>query len=92
MRLLQDVFRIFENSNADRLSSEELVGRLIHYPNSPWKSFIGNSPITKNKMAYILKSEFDIESKPIRILDSTPRGYLFESIEKAYKRYVSSFD
>ncbi len=92
MRLLQDVFRIFENSSADRLSSEELVGHLINYPNSPWKSFIGNSPITKNKMAYILKSEFDIESKPIRILDSTPRGYLFESIEKAHKIYVSNFE
>lgn len=87
-QLLADVFEIFCKKGAAKLSTEELLAELLILPESPWANFRGNSTISKKQISNALKTEFNIHSTSVRVGDGTPKGYYFESIEKAYRKYI----
>ncbi|WP_374352172.1 DUF3631 domain-containing protein [Limnohabitans sp.] len=87
-QLLADVFEIFCKKGAAKLSTEELLAELLILPESPWANFRGNSTISKKQISNALKTEFNIHSTSVRVGDGTPKGYHFESIEKAYRKYI----
>lgn len=87
-QLLTDIFEIFRKKSAAKLSTEELLAELLILPESPWANFRGNSTISKKQISNALKTEFNIHSTSVRIGDGTPKGYYFESIDKAYRKYI----
>ena len=87
-QLLRDVFEIFRKKGVAKLSAEELLAELCVLPESPWANFRGNSTISKKQISNALKTEFNIHSTSVRVGDGTPKGYYFESIERAYRKYI----
>lgn len=88
LRLLVDVRRLFVSSGADRLSSAELVERLLEDETAPWVEFDHGKRLTQRGLARML-SKFGISPRAIRLSDgSTPRGYLREQFSEPWARYV----
>jgi len=53
--LLQAIRELFEEKNADRLSSEDIVNRLANSEGSPWPEYRNGKPISMNQVANLLK-------------------------------------
>jgi HPt (histidine-containing phosphotransfer) domain-containing protein len=87
-RLLRDIGPILASTNADRLSSEELVSGLVGLEGSPWAEWHGSRPLSKHQLARLLRP-FGIQPATIRIGDATAKGYLASQFEDALLRYRS---
>lgn len=87
IRLLADVKSIFEASDAERISTADLLAGLTAEAESPWADLRGR-PLTARGLARFL-SPYGIHSTTIRPADGPPaKGYKRESFEDAWKRYV----
>jgi hypothetical protein len=90
VKLLSDIHGIFEERQADRISSEELATALAGIETSPWGEWSHGKPITKYKLAQLLK-RFGIVPDGIRLPDGkTPRGYHKEDFRDSWERYLPS--
>jgi hypothetical protein len=81
-----------ENDRAvliDRITSAELVDRLIKIEGGPWAEWKGGRPLTQNGLARLL-SKFEILSGTIRIGNDTAKGYYRTAFEDAFARYLPS--
>lgn len=87
-QLLTDIRGIFDNHPEDKISSNELVNKLIEDETRPWKVFEGGKPITANKVARIL-NPYKIRPKTIRLNNKTPKGYEKHQFTDAFERYLS---
>lgn len=88
IRLLRDIRSLFDSKQTDRLTSEEIVAELVSMEDSPWPEWRGK-PITKAGVARLLgKGSFEISPRTIRTVSGTPKGYLRESFENAWTRYL----
>lgn len=101
--LLQDIKSIFDELKAKepprdeldeaikrkpiRISSSELVEKLIALEERPWCEWKKGFPMTQNSLAKLLKA-FRIESKNIRIFNKTVRGFEYAQFEDAFNRYL----
>jgi hypothetical protein len=84
--LLADIRNVFRD--ADRMSSEELVERLVELEDRPWPDYRNGRPITKAQLSRALRA-FGILSKTIRLDDGrTPKGFSRESFDDAWARYL----
>lgn len=83
--LLKDVREIFNTH--EKLSSAELVQRLIAIEDHPWGDWRKGRPITQNGLARLLRP-FGIISKTIRIDANTPKGYTSKQFADVFKRYL----
>jgi len=70
-----------------RISSAELVEKLIALEERPWCEWKKGYPMTKNSLAKLLKA-FRIESKQLRIFGNKMRGYELTQFEDAFNRYI----
>jgi hypothetical protein len=94
VKLLHAIREGFGSTNADRLSTEHLLRLLIGQDSdAPWAAWWEHDLKNENtrgpaaKLARLLKP-FDIRARVIRLADdSTPRGYLRQDFEEAWKRY-----
>ena len=87
-QLLADVRSAFDHGGGDRMSSADLVARLVSNPECPWAEWKGGKPITQAQLARLLKS-FSITSQVIRVPSGgTPRGYLRSQFEESWERYL----
>jgi Protein of unknown function (DUF3631)/Bifunctional DNA primase/polymerase, N-terminal/Primase C terminal 1 (PriCT-1) len=84
-RLLSDIRIAFDGR--DRLSSKELVATLVEIDGSPWPELNHGREITTNTVARLLR-KFDITPRTIRDAKNTFKGYLRESFEDAWTRYL----
>jgi hypothetical protein len=85
-RLLHDIRECFGES--DRISSAELIEKLASMEDAPWSSWgKSHKPINQNQLSGRLR-HFKVSSRPIRIGDRVPRGYLREQFESAWERYA----
>lgn len=89
VRLLADC-QLALNSH-DRLATKDLIASLVADDEAPWGSWHKGSPISPRALAGLLEP-FGIRSRSIR-LDSgeTPKGYMRESFEDAWKRYLPAY-
>jgi hypothetical protein len=71
----------------DRVTSAELVDRLIEIEGGPWAEWKGGKPLTQNGLARLL-SKFEILSGTIRIGNDTAKGYYRTAFEDAFARYL----
>lgn len=85
--LLRDIKGIFDG--CDRISSSELVKKLISIDEHPWADWKRGKPITQNSLATLLKP-FEIFSKTIRSGSDTFRGYTLDQFTDAFRRYLST--
>ena len=84
----------FESAKADRLSTQQLLGLLVEQESdAPWADWWEHDLRNENtrgpaaKLARLLKP-FGIRARGIRLPDgSTPRGYLRQVFDEAWKRY-----
>lgn len=74
----------------DRLPTKDLIDALAEDEEAPWATWHKGSRISPRALARTLEP-FGIRSRTIRLDGGeTPKGYLRESFEDAWKRYLSS--
>jgi putative DNA primase/helicase len=89
-KLLSDIRTAFDAKRADRLSSDDLVAHLIGLDDRPWPEFVKGKPLTKAKLAHLLRP-LEIRAGSIRLDDGrTPKGYYRHAFEDAFARYLPS--
>jgi hypothetical protein len=84
--MLIDCRRAFVDQ--ERLSTKDLIAALGENEEAPWGTWHKGSPISPRALARLLVP-FGIRSRSIRIADETPKGYLRESFEDAWSRYLA---
>jgi putative DNA primase/helicase len=73
---------------ADRISSEELVARLVALEGRPWADMHGSGhPLTRHSLARLLKP-FGIAPSMMRQGDKPFRGYQVSQFDDAFGRYI----
>jgi putative DNA primase/helicase len=88
--LLHAIRKMFDEKNADRLASGDIVNRLTNTEGSPWPEYRYGKAISMNQVANLLK-EHKIQSKQIRFGPTTTgKGYMREDFKDAFKRYPKS--
>jgi hypothetical protein len=88
VKLLGDICRAFIEREAERLTSEDMVGYLVALDDRPWPEWKHGKPITKVQLAHLLK-RFKISSGSIRLDDGrTPKGYYRAAFADAFLRYL----
>jgi Protein of unknown function (DUF3631) len=89
VRLLADIWRVFEGDDVDRIKSRELAQRLNSMDDAPWADWARGKGLTPNKLGSML-GEFDIHPRSIRYEgeSSTAKGYLRAMFEDAWERHV----
>jgi hypothetical protein len=88
VKLLGDIRTVFEERNAGKIASAELVERLAEMADRPWAECRHGKPINQHWLAGRLH-DFGIASRTIRIGTETAKGYLRETFEDAFNRYLS---
>ncbi len=93
VRLLADIHQAFADTNADRLSTAELLARLHMDEEAPWGEF-GKppKPLSARGLSRLLR-RFGIRPRTVRLDDgTTPKGYHADQFEDAWKRYLAHED
>ena len=96
VKLLSHIREAFNSEEADRLATQRLVSLLVAQEgDAPWADWWEQDLKNEKtrgpaaKLARLLKP-FGIRSRGIRLADSsTPRGYLRQDFEEAWKRYCT---
>ncbi len=86
--LLEDIRDVFQKSNIEKISSSDLVSKLIDMLDHPWCEFKNGSPMSQNGLAGMLKP-YGIKPKGIRLDGITPRGYELQQFTDAFDRYLT---
>jgi len=85
VRLLADARHVF--AERSRLSSAELLEGLAALDEAPWADWYGKQ-LTNRALAKLLKP-YGIRSRTVRLDDgSTPKGFVRDQFEGAWKRYL----
>ena len=87
IQLLLDIHDVFNQLKTDRVSSMELATRLGDMEDRPWPEWRNGKPLTTRQLAAQLKP-FGVGPRSIRTEDQTPKGYLLESFNDAFARYI----
>jgi hypothetical protein len=96
-KLLADIRKVFNESEADRIATKEMLEALVQLetdaPWAPWWEHDLNNENTRGpaaRLARLLKP-YGVKARGIRLRDgTTPRGYMREDFEQAWKRYCPS--
>jgi hypothetical protein len=86
IRLLADCHRVFKTDSADRLSTEQLLERLVALEEAPWADLSGRT-ITARRLARLLHP-YGIAPNVVRFGERTARGYLAEDFADTWARYL----
>lgn len=93
--LLGHIQEAFAESSRDRLSTAELLGRLVANEEGPWGRWWGaelNRDGPPRAAATDLAAKlrpFGVKPRKLRIGEETPRGYQVEDFTGAFERYLS---
>jgi hypothetical protein len=91
VQLLADIRAVLNGSDfkgSDRISSEDLTTRLVALEERPWSECSRGKPLTKTKLARLLRP-FGVVSGSKRLPDgTTPKGYLLDQFADAFRRYL----
>ena len=91
IRLLADLYRLFQAPQVDKLSSNEICQKLSASDDSPWfENGRAHRPITQHQLANLLRP-FKITPKTIRLRGSTvtTKGYEKPDFEETWERYLA---
>lgn len=86
--LLHDIQDIFEVEKfLTKITSAELLEKLLKLEDRPWSEWNRGHAITSNKIARYLKP-FGVSPRTIRIGNNTAKGYMKNDFEDAFARYL----
>lgn len=85
--LLADLRDLFEKEEEDRLTSEEIITHLTKLEDRPWGDFKGGKPISKHRLATLLKP-FGVKPKQTWI-GKNEKCYHKKDLADAFARYLS---
>ena len=86
IELLGDIRGVFDKRSVHRISSEDLVLDLVGLEERPWAEYSGGKPVTKAKLARLLRP-FGVVSRTIRLPDGkTVKGYLLRSVHRPLRQ------
>ena len=90
---LADMWGVFEEKNAERLATSDILTALNAMEDRPWPEWKRGKELSATSLSRLLKkfktSKGDkIKPKSIRLGDKTPKGYERADIADAYQRYV----
>lgn len=88
IRLLSDIQAIFDADGHGRVTSAELVRRLVSDETAPWSDMRGN-PLTPQRLAGLLRP-YDLRPRNIKFGQSTLKGYDAVDFADAFARYLPS--
>ncbi|MBZ5641152.1 MAG: DUF3631 domain-containing protein [Acidobacteriia bacterium] len=93
-RLLADIRSIFEETEADKMSSQELADALVAIETSPWGDWRRGKGLNPSSLSKLLKP-FRIGPHNIKLRtadgkDHVPKGYERADFEDAWSRYRST--
>jgi hypothetical protein len=91
VKLLADIRDVFDERCEDRLLSRDLIGALVEIETSPWPEVNRGKPLTPVGLGRLL-APFEISPKTIRVDSTTAKGYLRDSFEDSWKRYLPPRD
>ena len=87
VRLLADVRGAFEDREADRLATADLLDALHRLDEAPWGDWYGK-PLSARSLAKMLRP-YGVHSRTVRLDDgATPKGFLREQFEAPWSRYI----
>ena len=87
-QLLADIRTIFDETDADAVFSEDLITSLIKKEESVWGELWNGKPLTKNRLARLLKP-FEVRpAGTIRLGERTGKGYRRAAFLDAWTRYL----
>ena len=85
--LLHDVYSLFEEHEADRLPTTEILQALNRLETRPWPEWGHGKPLSARGLARLL-GPFGIKPSSIRLDDgSTPKGYKLSDFADSIARY-----
>lgn len=87
IQLLHDIKEIFEDSRLSRVSSADLVNKLVAMGDRPWGEWKHGKPMTQNTLARLLKP-FGTFPKQMRIGSDNMKGFEYESFKDVFARYI----
>ena len=85
--LLKDIREMFQQRQAERLFSDDLVRALVAMEERPWCDWRRGKPITKNSLARLL-APFQIKSRDLRLGSQVKKGYRLSDFADAFERYL----
>jgi Protein of unknown function (DUF3631)/Domain of unknown function (DUF3854) len=88
IQLLRDIKDVIQEDEV-KIPSKDIVARLNALETSPWSDWGHGKGLSANALARMLKG-FDIKPRGTRVGDKTPKGYLREEFEAAWRRYLST--
>jgi len=88
VQLLADTCSVFQSITGDKITSAGLLEKLKEIETSPWADWGKGKGLTLNGLSRLLKP-FGIGPRTIRVDEKTAKGYLRESFEDAFSRYLT---
>jgi hypothetical protein len=87
VQVLADIRSIFGTTVEDRIATAELLEKLKEIETSPWADWSKGKGLTPNGLSRLLKP-FGVSPRTVRTEDKRAKGYLAESFEDAFGRYL----
>lgn len=91
MRLLRDIFELFDKADADAMFSLTIVAELTKDPESEWGDLWGR-PLDQRRLAKELR-RYGVKSRTVRVSDMTAKGYHIDGddgLVQAWRHYLGS--
>lgn len=87
--LLADIQEIFERKGVEKISTADLIEKLVANEEGPWATYNRGKPISPRQLARQL-SVYGISSKTVRLGPfSTPKGFDAAQFRDAFARYLA---
>jgi putative DNA primase/helicase len=87
VELLSDIREIFALERQHKISTVDLITKLIEDAESPWSAWYRDKPISPRQLAKLLDS-YGIKSKNLKFNGQTLKGFEVAQFEDAFKRYL----
>jgi hypothetical protein len=89
--ILEDIRRVFDARNQDRLHSADLLAALLDLDERPWSEWRHGKPLTTTGLSRLLKP-FRIKSRQLRVGGTNRHGYSRDQFTDAFDRYLGPAD
>lgn len=87
----REILRSFWNPKLRKISTEDLLQKLIDDTTKPWPTYNRGRPLTPRQLARLL-DPYGIKAEVLRVGSSTKRGYKTANFEDAFIRYLPPLD
>lgn len=87
IQLLQDIRRVFQEEETDKITTSDLLEKLKLMEESLWGEWNYGRGLSPRGLANLLRP-FQIEPKVMRTEDKRARGYEFEDFRNAFEAYI----